>query len=164
MNQNTFLCLFKERKPNRVRERPLHILNDIDEEEDNVNKTGTRSSVYGDTNCRGNSLLYNVQKELLTTWVNLTRQHNIEYFVFAGALLGIVRNGEMIPWDSDIDVYVHKKYFPILEEISENRNFNPGDWKIHIVVQPDYNHNVTLANQMYITCHGKDVSFNVLMR
>ena len=116
------------------------------------------SSVYGDSNCRGNSLLYNLQKELLLEWVKIASENDIEYFIFAGALLGIVRNGDMIPWDFDIDVYVHKKYFSILEGLSEARKFNPGGWKIHMVVQPDYNHNVSPQDQMYITCDGKDVS------
>ena len=37
---------------------------------------------------------------------DLLTENNITYWLDYGALLGAVRNGELIPWDSDVDLGV----------------------------------------------------------
>ena len=45
-------------------------------------------------------------------------QHNIQYFIAYGTLIGAVRHGGIIPWDDDIDVWmVREEYERFLKEI-----------------------------------------------
>lgn len=36
-------------------------------------------------------------------------EHNLTYILIGGALLGAVREGKMIPWDDDIDIFMPRK-------------------------------------------------------
>merc|ERR1712136_362674 len=45
-------------------------------------------------------------REILQRWVEMARHHNITYMLTYGSLLGAHRNGDVIPWDTDIDVYI----------------------------------------------------------
>jgi hypothetical protein len=40
--------------------------------------------------------------------VNILNQHKINFWMYGGALLGYVRNGDLISWDRDIDLFVWK--------------------------------------------------------
>nr|VFJ64877.1 MAG: LicD family protein [Candidatus Kentron sp. FW] len=42
--------------------------------------------------------------------VTIFREHEIEYFLHAGSLLGAARHGGFIPWDDDIDMMVDIRY------------------------------------------------------
>ena len=43
--------------------------------------------------------------------------HNIEYWLDSGTLLGAVRNNKFIPWDDDIDLAIPQKSYEILYNI-----------------------------------------------
>ena len=47
----------------------------------------------------------------------LLKKHNIKYFIYYGTLLGSIRHGGIIPHDTDIDIYIHKKYYPKLKQL-----------------------------------------------
>lgn len=40
---------------------------------------------------------------------NVCKKANLQYFLYAGSLLGAVRHGGFIPWDDDIDVVMMRK-------------------------------------------------------
>lgn len=42
--------------------------------------------------------------ELLQVFDAVCKKHNIQYMLFAGSALGMVRHGGFIPWDDDLDV------------------------------------------------------------
>ena len=114
-------------------------------------------SIYGQFGCKEKTFFKNQLKVLFTSWIDLTLKHNISYTLFAGSLLGAIRNGDMIPYDYDMDVLVDIKYFPLLESISEKRNFKPDGQTTHFVVQPGFNHSQPLNNLRFFTCDGRDV-------
>ncbi len=46
------------------------------------------------------------------------RKHHIPYFLVFGGLLGVLRYGEMIPWDDDVDVAMTRKDFERFRKIA----------------------------------------------
>lgn len=49
--------------------------------------------------------------EILKYFKTFADENNIEYFLYAGTLLGSVRHKGFIPWDDDIDVAMSRKNF-----------------------------------------------------
>ncbi|MEJ2688666.1 MAG: LicD family protein [Deltaproteobacteria bacterium] len=49
-------------------------------------------------------------RQLLVFIVNVLQANNIEYYIDHGTLLGIIRDGDLIPWDDDLDISVPEKY------------------------------------------------------
>ena len=114
-------------------------------------------SVYGDFGCNEKTFFKNQVKELLTKWIGIAKEYNISYALFAGSLLGAVRNADMVPYDYDMDILVDVKYYPVLEAISEKRNFKPDGHTAHFVMQPGFNHSRPLNDLRFFTCDGRDV-------
>tara|TARA_Y100000590_G_scaffold464099_1_gene632704 strand:- start:144 stop:836 length:693 start_codon:yes stop_codon:yes gene_type:complete len=58
---------------------------------------------------------------------NILEKNNIEYFIYWGTLVGSIRHQGLIPWDTDIDIYMNGKDIPklltLIEEL-EKPGFN----------------------------------------
>lgn len=57
----------------------------------------------------------NVAKFLYQKVFSMLRQHGIDYFCFAGALVGYVRNKSLPPWLDDMDIMIFEKDFDAFE-------------------------------------------------
>jgi hypothetical protein len=55
------------------------------------------------------SPLYDVSISILLAIAAYLKQQQIFYFIDAGTLLGIYRDGALIPWDDDLDFGIHQK-------------------------------------------------------
>lgn len=56
--------------------------------------------------------------ELLVVLNNVCNKYNIQYFVFAGTMLGAVRHHGIIPWDDDVDVILPRDDYNKLIKVS----------------------------------------------
>ena len=63
----------------------------------------------------------------LSKITEILNKHNIQYWMFAGAVLGYVRDRELIPWDPDIDLCYWKEDF--LKMISLKKEFKRAGFK-----------------------------------
>ena len=111
-------------------------------------------SVYGELGCPKNPNRKDFY-EILRHWIQISKQNNIEYVLACGSLLGAMRDGDVIPYDSDVDVLVEHSYFSILERLSVKRDFNPSDGKIRLVVQPEFVLNISMDDRRRFNCEGK---------
>ena len=66
----------------------------------------------------------------LSKITEILNKHNIQYWMFAGAVLGYVRDRELIPWDPDIDLCYWKEDF--LKMISLKKEFKKAGFKFFI--------------------------------
>lgn len=64
-------------------------------------------------------LVKNVQLELLHEFSRVCKEHQLQYFLFYGSMLGAVRHGGSIPWDDDIDVAMPRQDYDRLIKLSD---------------------------------------------
>ena len=61
---------------------------------------------------------HRILKILLTEFDRVCRKHGLRYYLICGSLLGVVRHGDLIPWDDDVDVAMPRKDFDRLLKIA----------------------------------------------
>ncbi|XP_068673101.1 uncharacterized protein [Montipora foliosa] len=135
------------------------------EAEDRTEQTGSaiskqlmkNSSVYGEPGCFDNPWRQELA-QLFRAWVNISKHNNIGYILGCGSLLGAMRNGDLIPYHSDIDVLVDVNYFSILKRISVQRNFSSSDGKIRLVVQPQFDLDILPEERKRFDCKGQETT------
>ena len=69
------------------------------------------------------SRLRNHQKELtelLKVFADICKEHDIQWWLCSGTLLGAARHKGFIPWDDDIDVAMMKKEYRKLRKLMQN--------------------------------------------
>ncbi len=75
-------------------------------------------------------------KETFRTVVDFLNEHNIEYFIDGGTLLGCVRDGGQIPWDDDIDIGMtpsnYNKFRNLIQEFSK-KGFQINDLPTNMI-------------------------------
>ncbi len=62
--------------------------------------------------------IWAVEIDLLMQLDRVCKKHGLKYCIGAGTLLGAVRHKGFIPWDDDIDVYMFRKDYDRLMELS----------------------------------------------
>ena len=114
--------------------------------------------VYGEPGCPDNPRREDLH-ELFRAWTSACKEHNIHYTLAFGSLLGAMRNKDVIPWDHDIDINIHVKYFPILKRLSEERKFTKADGTIRLAIQPGAVMNIPEEKRTRHNCQGKVTSY-----
>lgn len=115
------------------------------------------TEVYGESGCPDNPWRQGLS-ELFQAWTDISKQYSIEYVLACGSLLGAMRNSDVIPYDSDIDILIDINYWPIMKRLSGKRNFKSSDRKIHLVMQPEFTLNIPVESRKRYDCQGKVTS------
>ncbi len=61
--------------------------------------------------------LQQTEMEMLALLDDICAAHDIRYYLAAGSCLGAMRHRGMIPWDDDIDVYLHREDYDRLSAL-----------------------------------------------
>lgn len=61
-----------------------------------------------------------LEKDLLKAFIEICEKNQLDYWVYAGSLLGAVRHKGFIPWDDDVDTCMAREDIDRLREILKN--------------------------------------------
>ena len=93
-----------------------------------------QDSFYG-KGCKVNRYRGRLQK-ILNEWQKIVKRRNItEYFICYGSFLGFVRNGDIVPYDSDMDVCMFRHDYHKLYPEEAKRPVDLNDGKFHMLLQ-----------------------------
>ena len=96
-----------------------------------------KDHTYGDGTCKPKHSKKRL-KEILTRWMEVTSRHNITTMMTWGSLLGVWRDGDVIPWDTDIDVFTLSRDNELLNCIQDGRGWNTHSEDFHLVLDIDW--------------------------
>lgn len=64
--------------------------------------------------------LFAVLLDILLKIDSVCKKYNLQYFIYAGTLIGAIRHGGFIPWDDDLDIVMFRKdYKELLKHADE---------------------------------------------
>ena len=76
---------------------------------------------------RKDKKIKDIQLRLLDEFIDVCEHNNLKWCVAYGTLLGAVREGDMIPWDYDIDVFMPLNDYNKLWDLYDNKEIFQGD-------------------------------------
>jgi hypothetical protein len=93
---------------------------------------------------------------LFNYWMTLDNYHNFSSFLCGGSLLGSMRDGDLIPYDRDIDVCVTLKNYHKVRALRSQKPFRFGSGLVYLAVQEDFFNN-HVSNRTMVDCKGRIV-------
>ena len=117
-------------------------------------KEGKAYANYGDESCikRADQ---DMMRFLFRSWIALAEHLDVTYSLNHGSLLGAWRNGQMVPYDTDIDLFIQIKDMEILERFfMKNNTWSTYKGKeIKLMIQRDWR--VPEVDRTRIRCDNK---------
>lgn len=96
-----------------------------------------QNHTYGDGTCPVRTDVPRL-KEILAKWIDIATKNNITYFITWGSLLGAWRDGHVMPWDTDLDVYTEESDNVVLDKIQAGRGWSTYSQEFHLVLDADW--------------------------
>lgn len=78
-----------------------------------------------------------IELDILLMFDSYCREHNLNYSVYGGTMLGAVRHSGFIPWDDDIDLCMERPEYEKLVIIVKDSPL-PTRYKLYAVGEPGY--------------------------
>lgn len=72
--------------------------------------------------------LQKAEYEILEYFDDFAKQHELQYFLYAGTMLGAVRHEGFIPWDDDIDVAMKRDEYERFESLFLNYDYKADNY------------------------------------
>ena len=69
--------------------------------------------------------IWAVELDIIAEFDRVCRKNNLQWYAYAGTLLGAVRHKGFIPWDDDVDVIMMRKDYERLREIADEEFSSP---------------------------------------
>ena len=70
--------------------------------------------------------------KLLDRFVDVCEKNGLRYYLAAGSVLGAVRHHGIIPWDDEIDVFMPREDYELLQHLPDDifgQGFRLASWK-----------------------------------
>ena len=126
----------------------------------NNDKTDKKNlnNVYG-SGCPTNPYK-SVLQYLLRYLINMMNFYKIKYFICRGSLLGQFRDGDIIPYDRDVDVCITDKEFTKLKHLASTKPFDlqQNQFFLALATNPT---TVPMEKRIRIDCKGYEVSTKI---
>lgn len=97
-----------------------------------------------------------IELDILLEVDKLCKEHQIEYFLIGGTLLGAIRHKGFIPWDDDIDIMMRRSEYNKFIKLIKSNNSLPKYLSFNIPKDNEY-----LLPYIKVT-NEKTISFDVL--
>ena len=65
-----------------------------------------------------------VETAMMKDFKQICDENNLDYFIYYGTLIGVVRHNGFIPWDDDIDICMSRKDYEKFAEIARTSKYN----------------------------------------
>ncbi|MFJ6210785.1 LicD family protein [Lysinibacillus sp. NPDC092081] len=97
-----------------------------------------------------NTIVREAAIEILFNLTDIFNQHNVNYFIDAGTLLGIIREQDLIKWDNDIDLCIPFDDVEKVQQILKKNLFQtPIDTKVKIKERYDSKNSLICFELMF---------------
>jgi hypothetical protein len=111
-------------------------------------------------NIYGSDCPFNPHKQtlnyLFNYWMALDNYYNFSSFLCGGSLIGSLRDGDLIPYDRDIDVCVTMENYQKVRVIRSGKPFDYRSSQIYLAVQEDFSNN-NVSSRTLVDCWGRIV-------
>ena len=81
--------------------------------------------------------LHDLELMILKDFIKICEENNLNYYMYAGSLLGTIRHKGFIPWDDDLDVIMFREDFEKFKKIFPTLN-NPKYELLSNEINEDY--------------------------
>lgn len=107
---------------------------------------------YGDGTCHKRHSTARL-KEILQRWIDIATRHNITYMLTYGSLLAAWRDGDVTPWDTDLDIYTMEWDNAKIDAIQDKRDFDTRANEFHLVLDVDWRI-IPVKKRRRVGCNG----------